>query len=102
MDRFGRQAVATKRRIRARISSSSVARELATIVSSALDRFRRREIEKRLASDLQAASEGLRRVSTEDEKARASAAHLCALQRFADFAARGSVPDDLRDSRAPG
>jgi len=68
---------------------------------SAIDKFRRREIEKRLASDLQAASEGLRRASTEEEKSRSSAAHLRALQRFTDFVAKGIVPEDLRESRAP-
>jgi hypothetical protein len=67
----------------------------------ALDKFQRREIEKRLASDLQAASDGLRRTSTEEERARASAAHQRALQRFTDFVAKGIVPEDLKESWAP-
>jgi hypothetical protein len=62
----------------------------------ALDKFQRREVEKRLASDLQAASEGLRRASNEEEKTKASAVHLRALQRFTDFVAKGIVPEDLK------
>jgi hypothetical protein len=64
---------------------------------SALDKFQRREIEKRLVSDLQAASEGLRRASNEEEKAKSSAAHLRALQRFTEFVTKGIVPEDLKN-----
>jgi hypothetical protein len=61
----------------------------------ALDKFRLREVERQLAADLQAASEQLRRVLTEEQKQAALQSHLHALQRFTDFAARQIVPEDL-------
>jgi hypothetical protein len=67
----------------------------------ALDKFRLREIEQQLAADLQAASERLRRASTEEEKRNAKEALARAVQRFKDFAAKGTVPKDLRSSCEP-
>jgi len=60
-----------------------------------LDKFRLREIEQRLAADLQSASEQLRLALTEENKRQALEAHQRALQRFTNFAARGTVPQDL-------
>jgi parvulin-like peptidyl-prolyl isomerase len=60
-----------------------------------LDKFRLREIEQVLASDLQGSSERLRIVATEEQKQQALQSHLRALQRFTDFAARHIVPEDL-------
>jgi hypothetical protein len=61
----------------------------------ALDKFRLREVQQQLAAELQISSEKLRRASTEEEKRQASESHRQALLRFADFAAKGIVPDDL-------
>jgi type VI protein secretion system component VasF len=61
----------------------------------ALDKFQLREVEQRLAADLQAASEQLRRVLTEEQKQAALQSHSRALQRFTDFAAKQIVPEDL-------
>jgi parvulin-like peptidyl-prolyl isomerase len=66
-----------------------------------LDKFRLREIEQQLAADLQAASERLRRVGTEEQKLEALQAHLRALHRFTDFAARHIVPEDLMAAGEP-
>ena len=60
-----------------------------------LDKFRLREIEQVLASDLRGSSERLRKVATEEQKQQALQSHLRALQRFTDFAARHIVPEDL-------
>ena len=60
-----------------------------------LDKFRLREIEQRLAGELQSASEQLRLALTEDDKRKATEAHHRALQRFGNFAAKGIVPQDL-------
>jgi hypothetical protein len=62
----------------------------------ALDKFRKREIEQRLAADLQSANLRLRSASNGDEKIHALEAYARALQRFTDFAAKGIVPGDLR------
>jgi type VI protein secretion system component VasF len=61
----------------------------------ALDKFQLREVEQQLAADLQAASEQLRRVLTEEQKEAALQSYSRALQRFTDFAARHIVPEDL-------
>jgi hypothetical protein len=60
-----------------------------------VDKFRKREIEQRLAAELQAASERLRRAFTEEDKRKATEANVRALKRFTDFVARGLVPEDL-------
>ena len=62
---------------------------------SALDKFRRREIEQQLAADLQVANQRLRNASTDEERRRATESYAKALQRFTDFAAKGIVPQDL-------
>jgi hypothetical protein len=61
----------------------------------ALDRFRLREVQRQLAAELQTTSEKLRRASSEEEKRQALESHRQALQRFAEFAAKGIVPSDL-------
>ena len=61
----------------------------------ALDKFRLRQVEQELAAELQAASERLRRASNEADRRVAIDAHILALQRFTDFAAKGIVPQDL-------
>ncbi len=61
----------------------------------ALDKFRLRQIEQELAAELQAANERLRRASSEADRRVAIDAHIRALQRFTDFAAKGIVPSDL-------
>jgi hypothetical protein len=63
--------------------------------NSAMDKFRLREIEQRLAAELHAANEQMRLASTDEEKRNASDAHQRSLQRFADFAARGIVPEEF-------
>jgi hypothetical protein len=60
-----------------------------------LDKFRRREVEQQLAAELQAASERLRRATTEEQRRTAREVNARALQRFTDFAAKGVVPEDL-------
>jgi hypothetical protein len=60
-----------------------------------LDKFRLREIEQRLAGELQSASEQLRLALTDEDKRQALEAHHRALQRFTNFAAKGIVPQDL-------
>lgn len=62
---------------------------------AAPDKFRLRDIEQRLAADLHAAVGRVRRATTEQERAKAAEAHLRALQRFTDFAAKGIIPPDL-------
>jgi hypothetical protein len=61
----------------------------------ALDKFRLRQIEQELAAELQAATERLRRAASETDRRVAIDAHIRALQRFTDFAAKGIVPQDL-------
>jgi hypothetical protein len=63
---------------------------------SALDKFQRREIEQRLAADLQATSERSRRASSDEEKRTAAETHIRALARFTAFVTKGIVPEDLR------
>jgi hypothetical protein len=58
------------------------------------DKFRLREIEQRLAGELQSASQQLR-LAFPEEKRQASEAHQRALERFTNFAAKGIVPQDL-------
>lgn len=60
-----------------------------------LDNFRMREIEQKLAAELQSARERVRTATTEEEKRIASEAHNRALQRFTDFAARKIVPEEF-------
>jgi hypothetical protein len=60
-----------------------------------LDKFRLREIERRLAAELQSASQRLRLALTEEDKRQALEAQHNALQRFTNFAAKGIVPQDL-------
>jgi hypothetical protein len=59
------------------------------------DKFRRREIEQQLAANLQAASERLRRATTEEDRRTAREGNTRALQRFTDFVTKGVVPEDL-------
>jgi hypothetical protein len=67
----------------------------------ALDKFRLRQIEQELAAELQAASERLRRAYSETDRREAIDAHIRALQRFTDFAAKGIVPQDLTLPKPP-
>jgi hypothetical protein len=67
----------------------------------ALDKFRLRQVEQELAAELQAASERLRRASNEADRRVAIDAHIRALQRFTDFAAKGIVPRDLASPEPP-
>lgn len=59
------------------------------------NKLRLREIEQTLAADLHAALDRVRHATNEEDRTRAAEAHLRALQRFTDFAAKGIVPDDL-------
>jgi hypothetical protein len=66
-------------------------------------RFRRREIERRLASDLQIATEKARLASNDPEQyKRASGEQLVALERFRRFVAHGVVPSDLEPTGKSG
>lgn len=65
----------------------------------ALDKFRKREIEQRLAADRQSANLRLRSAPNGEEKRHALEACSRALQRFTDFAAKGIVPEDLLPPR---
>jgi hypothetical protein len=60
-----------------------------------IDKFRQREIEQQLSSEIQSAREQIRTATTEEERTQASQALERALQRFADFAARNIVPDEF-------
>jgi hypothetical protein len=59
------------------------------------DKFRLREIEQQLVADLQATGEQTRLASTEEEKRGALQTYLRALHRFAEFAAKGIVPEEF-------
>ena len=63
--------------------------------NSAIDKFRQHEIEQQLASELHAAREQTRLVSTEEEKRSALQTYLRALQRFTEFAAKGIMPEEF-------
>ena len=56
------------------------------------DKFRLLEIEKRLTAELQTARENLRRAATDADRRSASESFDQALQRFKDFASKGTVP----------
>jgi hypothetical protein len=60
------------------------------------ERFRRREIEQRLTSELHAATEKARLARDDPEQfRRAWDDHLVALERFRKFVAHGVIPHDL-------
>lgn len=63
--------------------------------NSAVDKFRLHELEQKLVSELQVASEQTRLVSTEEEKRSALQAYLRALQRFTEFAVKGIMPEEF-------
>jgi hypothetical protein len=70
--------------------------------NSTLDKFRLREIERKLVADLHATREQTRLAATEEEKRNALETYLLALQRFSEFAAKGIVPDEfLQQSGGP-
>jgi hypothetical protein len=60
-----------------------------------IDKFRQREIEQQLSSEIQTAREQVRTATTEEERMKGSQALERALQRFADFAARNIVPNEF-------
>jgi hypothetical protein len=60
-----------------------------------IDKFRQREIEQQLSSEIQSAREQLRTATTEAERTKGSQALERALQRFTDFVARNIVPDEF-------
>jgi hypothetical protein len=63
--------------------------------NQSLDKFLLREIEQKLAAELQVARESARAANTEQEKRMASEGLERALRRFRGFAANGAVPEDL-------
>jgi hypothetical protein len=60
-----------------------------------LDRFRLREIEQQLTSDIQKAREHVRMSLTDTEKLADSESLRIALQRFTDFALRNVIPREF-------
>lgn len=64
------------------------------------DKFQLREIEKELTHELQIARERLRTASTEMERQRATESFNGCLKSFADFCAKGIVPEKLHSQVA--
>jgi hypothetical protein len=62
---------------------------------SYLNKLDFRKIEQQLSAELHAANGRVLGATTEAEKREGSEAYNCALKRFADFVARGIVPEDL-------
>jgi hypothetical protein len=68
------------------------------VPSSFADRYRMREIQKRLTQELHAASERIRLFQgTAEEKEVVIRAYRDSVRRFAEFGANGIVPDDLKN-----
>jgi hypothetical protein len=61
-------------------------------------RYRMREVERQLTQDIQIASERVRLFQgTPEDKEMVVRAYEGSLHRFAEFAAKGIVPDDLKN-----
>jgi hypothetical protein len=68
------------------------------VASSFADRYRVREIQKHLTGELHAASERVRLFQgTAEAKEVLTRAYRDSVRRFAEFAAKGIVPDDLKN-----
>jgi hypothetical protein len=67
------------------------------------ERLRRREVERRLTSELQMATEKARLAGNDpDQSRRAWDDQLVALERFRKFVAHGIIPSDLERSPTSG